>query len=83
MEVRYTRCFTNDLKQLEGPLRDRIYEFVFEKYQRIDRIWDLPGLRQIDRDGIFYRCTVHNCIIGLEVTGNIIRFLRVLPTPDI
>lgn len=83
LEVRYTRSFLVDLKNLEYAARERIYEIVFEKFKNIERIQDLPGLHRLDSDGIFYRFSIDNYMIGLELTGNIVKFLRVLPKPDI
>lgn len=72
-----------DLKNLEYAARERIYEFVFDELTLIDSIQDLPGIRRIGSDTIFYRFTVDNYLVGIEVTGNIVKFLRVLPKPDI
>ena len=83
LELRYTRSFLIDLKNLEYAAREQIYEIVFNKYKRIDRIQDLPGLHRLDSDGIFYRFSVDNYIIGIELTGHIVKFVRVLPKPDL
>jgi mRNA-degrading endonuclease RelE of RelBE toxin-antitoxin system len=83
LDVRYARSFLKDLRNLEYAARERVYEAVFNKFQQIDQIQDLPELKQLDSEGILYRCTIDNYMIGLELTGNIIKFLRVLPTPDI
>lgn len=83
LEVRYARSFLRDLRNLEYAARERIYDFVFEEFMRIDSIQDLPAIRRVGSGGIFYRITVDNYLIGLEVTGNIVKFLRVLPRPDI
>ena len=83
LDVRYARSFLKDLRNLEYAARERIYEVVFNKFKQIAQIQDLPELKQLDSEGILYRCTVDNYMIGLELTGNIIKFLRVLPTPDI
>lgn len=83
LEVRYARSFLIDIQNLEYAARERIYRVVFEKYKQINHLKDLPGLKQLDSEGILYRFSVDNYMIGLEVTGNIIKFLRVLPTPDI
>ena len=83
LEVRYARSFLRDLRNLEYASRERIYDFVFEEFMRINTVQDLPGIRRISSDAIFYRFTVDNYLIGIEVTGNIVKFLRVLPKPDI
>jgi len=43
----------------------------------------LPDLRQLDREGIFYRLTLENYLIGIELRGEIVKFLRVIPMPDV
>ncbi|MCL1475292.1 cytotoxic translational repressor of toxin-antitoxin stability system [Argonema antarcticum] len=83
LDVRYARSFLVDIKNLEYAAREHIYAVVFEKYKQIDRIKDLPGLKRLDSEGIFYRFSVDNYIIGVELTGHIVKFLRVLPKPDI
>lgn len=83
LDIRYARSFLKDLRNLEYAARERVYEVIFNKFKQIDQIQDLPELKQLDSEGILYRCTIDNYMIGLELTGNIIKFLRVLPTPDI
>lgn len=83
LEVRYARSFLQDLQNLESAAYERIYKFVFEEFMAIDYIHDLPGLQRIGSDAIFYRFTLDNYLIGIEVTGHIVKFLRVLPLPDI
>ena len=83
LELRYAGSFLEDLKNLENAAYQQIYEFVFEKFLRIDQIHDLPELQQISSDAIFYRFSIDNYLIGIEFTGNIVKFLRVLPKPDI
>jgi hypothetical protein len=50
---------------------------------RVNTVQDLPSIRRIGSDAIFYRFSVDQYLIGIEVTGNIVKFLRVLPKPDI
>ena len=83
LEVRYARSFLRDLRNLEYAARERIYDFVFEELTQLNTIQDLPSIQRISSDAIFYRFTVDNYLIGIEVTGNIVKFLRVLPKPDI
>lgn len=83
LDVRYARSFLRDIKNLEYASREHIYKIVFEKYKHINHIKDLPGLKRLDSEGIFYRFSVDNYIIGVELTGHIVKFLRVLPKPDI
>lgn len=83
LEVRYARSFLRDLKSLEYAARERIYNFVFEEFIEINQIQDLPEIKRIDANGIYYRFSVDNYLIGIEVTGHIVKILRVLPKPDI
>ncbi len=83
IEVRYARSFLRDLKSLESAAYQQVCEVVFEKFVLFKRIQDLPELRQIGSDAIFYRFTIDNYMVAIEVTGDIVKFLRVLPKPDI
>ncbi|MFB2967887.1 MULTISPECIES: cytotoxic translational repressor of toxin-antitoxin stability system [Aerosakkonema] len=83
LDVRYARSFIIDLKNLEFAAREQVYDMVFEKFKHINHIKDLPELKRLDSEGIFYRFTVDNYIIAVELTGHIVKFLRVLPKPDI
>ncbi|MHC5726746.1 MAG: cytotoxic translational repressor of toxin-antitoxin stability system, partial [Nostoc sp.] len=40
-------------------------------------------LRQLDGEGIFHRFTLDNYLIGIEIRGEIVKFLRVIPMPDV
>jgi mRNA-degrading endonuclease RelE of RelBE toxin-antitoxin system len=84
LEVRYARSFLVDLKSLEPAAYERVYDFVFvqcaaEKWQ----LHHLPDLRQLDDEGIFYRFRIDNYLIGIEIRGEIVKFLRVIPMPDV
>jgi mRNA-degrading endonuclease RelE of RelBE toxin-antitoxin system len=83
IEVRYARSFLKDLKNLESVAYQQIYDVVFVDFLMLDKIQDLPGMRQIGSDAIFYRFTIDNYIIGIVVIGQIVKFLRVLPKPNI
>ena len=83
LEVRYARSFLRDLNKLDSTAYGRIYEFAFKEFIQIHHLQQLPGLQQLGSDSIFYRFTIDNYLIGIEVTGHIVKFLRVLPKPDI
>ncbi|HEY9901413.1 MAG TPA: cytotoxic translational repressor of toxin-antitoxin stability system [Candidatus Sericytochromatia bacterium] len=83
MEVRYARSFLRDLKNLESAAYQQVCEVVFEDFLALKQIQDLPGLQPITSDAIFYRFTIDNYIVGIEVMGQIVKFLRVLPKPNI
>jgi mRNA-degrading endonuclease RelE of RelBE toxin-antitoxin system len=82
IEVRYARSFLRDLKNLESAAYQRIYEFVFKEFKEIE-LQNLPELHRLSSNAIFYRFTIDNYIIAIEVTGHIVKFLRVLPKPNI
>jgi mRNA-degrading endonuclease RelE of RelBE toxin-antitoxin system len=83
IEVRYARSFLRDLKNLESAAYQQVCEVVFEDFLALKQIQDLPGLQPITSDAIFYRFTIDNYIVGIEVMGQIVKFLRVLPKPNI
>ncbi|MFQ4141776.1 cytotoxic translational repressor of toxin-antitoxin stability system [Chlorogloeopsis sp. ULAP02] len=83
MEVRYARSFLIDLKNLESAAYQRIYNFVFFEFIDKGLLHYLPEMRQIDSNGIFYRLTMDNYLIGIEQRGEIVKFLRVIPMPDV
>lgn len=81
--MRYTRSFIEDLKTLEPVAYQRVYDFVFIKFSQINYLQELPEIKQLGNSAIFYRFTVENYMIGIEVTGQIIKFIRILPKPEI
>jgi mRNA-degrading endonuclease RelE of RelBE toxin-antitoxin system len=83
MEVRYERSFLRDLKSLEPAAYQRVYDFVMVEFAHKGLAHYLGELRQLDNEGIFYRFTLDNYLIGIEVRGEIVKFLRVIPMPDV
>jgi len=83
LEVRYERSFLLDLQQLEPVAFRAIKQFVFEEFLQIGQLQDLPTFHQIGSSGIFYRFTLDRYFISLEVTGQLVKFLRVMPIPQI
>ncbi|MBD0345024.1 MAG: cytotoxic translational repressor of toxin-antitoxin stability system [Coleofasciculus sp. Co-bin14] len=83
LELRYARSFLQDLRNLESAAYQQVCEVVFEDVVNLKQIQELPGLHQIGSDAIFYRFTIDNYLVGIEVTGQIVKFLRVLPKPYI
>ncbi len=83
MEVRYARSFLIDLKNLEPAAYQLVYDFALIEFAQKPQLHDLADLRQVDREGIFYRLTLGNYLIGIEITGEIVKFLRVIPMPDV
>ncbi len=81
--MRYTRSFIEDMKALEPLAYQRVYDFVFIKFSQINYLQELPELRKLGTSAIFYRFTLDNYMIGIEVTGQIIKFIRILPKPEI
>jgi hypothetical protein len=83
LEVRYARSFLIDLKNLEPSAYERVYDFVFTEFVEKWQMRNLPELRRLDSEGIFHRFTLDNYLIGIEIRGEIIKFLRVIPMPDV
>lgn len=83
MEVRYERSFLLDLKHLDSASFHIIRQFVFEEFPKISNLQELPAFRQMGSSGIFYRFTLDRYFISLEVTGQIVKFLRVMPVPSL
>ena len=83
VEVRYARSFLLDLKNLEASAYERVYEFVFTEFPHHWQMRTVPELRQLDSEGIFHRFTIDNYLIAIEVIGEIVKFLRVIPMPDV
>lgn len=81
--MRYSRSFIEDLKVVESVAYQQVYDFVFIKFSQINYLQELPELRQLGTSTIFYRFTVENYLIGIEVTGQIVKFIRILPKPEI
>ena len=83
LEIRYAKSFLIDLKNLEPAAYERVYNYIFVELADKLQLHHLPQIRQIDESGIFFRFTLDNYLIGIEIRGEIIKFLRVVPIPDI
>ncbi|MEA5513289.1 cytotoxic translational repressor of toxin-antitoxin stability system [Nodularia sp. UHCC 0506] len=83
LEMRYARSFLVDLKNLEPIVYQRVYDFVFSEFTENMPLHTLPELRCLDNEGIFHRFTIDNYLIGIEIRGEIVKFLRVLPMPEV
>jgi hypothetical protein len=83
LDVRYARSFLRDLISLEPPVYKRVYDYVFVQFQQLDSLYDLPELHPLDTSLLFYRFTLDDYFIGIEVTGQIVKFIRILPKPEI
>lgn len=83
LEVRYDRAFLIDLKSLETAAMQRMNRFVFEDFFKTNQLQDLPKFQSLENSEILYRFTIDHYIIAIEVTGQIIKFLRILPEPTI
>ena len=64
-------------------IRDRIQDFVFTEFYAMKHLQHLEDFRPMAMSQIFYRFTVEDYLISIEVTGEIIKFVRVLPKPRI
>jgi len=82
-EVRYARSFLMDLKSLEPAAYEQVYNFVFVTLSEKLQPHNLPELRQLDQEGIFFRFSLDNYLIAIEIRGEIVKFLRVVPMPDV
>lgn len=80
-EIRYERSFLLDLKNLDPQVFQQIRQFVFQDFYNLIQLQDLPEFRQLDSSGMFYRFTLEECLISVEIMGRIVKFLRVLPKP--
>ena len=83
MEMRYTQSFLTDLRKLQPANYQRLYNFVFVDFTKNLPLHSLPVLRQLDSEGIFYRFTFEGYLIGIEIKGEIVKFLRVIAMPDV
>jgi hypothetical protein len=83
IEVRYMRSFLADLRDVEDSAFQSVHNFVFVEFVEKPQLHCLPKLRQIDREGIFYRFTIDNYLIGIELKGEIVKFIRIIPMPDV
>ena len=83
MEMRYTQSFLRDLRKLQPANYQQIYDFVFVDFTKNLPLHSLPELRQLDSEGIFYRFTFKGYLIGIEIKGEIVKFLRVIAMPDV
>ncbi|MBW4523801.1 MAG: cytotoxic translational repressor of toxin-antitoxin stability system [Phormidium tanganyikae FI6-MK23] len=83
LEVRYDRAFLIDLKSLETAAMQKMHQFVFDDFFKTNQLQDLPAFQPLENSEILYRFTIDNYLLSIEVTGQIIKFLRILPEPII
>lgn len=83
LKTRYAMSFLVDMKSLEPAAYQRVYDFVFFEFAQKWPLHYLPELRQLDDEGIFHRFTIDNYLVGIEIRGEIVKFLRVIPMPDV
>ena len=84
LEVHYERSFIMDLKLIStSEVRDRIRQFVFSDFLETKHLQYLPDFRPIGTTQIFYRFTLEEHLVCIEVKGEIIKFVRVLPKPPL
>jgi mRNA-degrading endonuclease RelE of RelBE toxin-antitoxin system len=83
VEVMYERSFLMDLRHLKPKVAERIKLFVLSDYFEKNPLQLLPEYRQLGSSRIFYRFTWENHLICIEATGQILKFVRVLPKPPI
>jgi hypothetical protein len=43
----------------------------------------LPEFQPVGTSEIFYRFTIDHYLISIEITGQIVKFLRILPKPSV
>nr|WP_174762992.1 cytotoxic translational repressor of toxin-antitoxin stability system [Anabaena sp. UHCC 0187] len=72
-----------DLKSLEPAAYEQVYNFVFVTLAEKLQPHNLPELRQLDQEGIFFRFSLDKYLIAIEIRGEIVKFLRVVPMPDV
>ena len=83
LEVRYERSFLLDLQLLDPSTFRYIKQFVFDEFPNLGQLHTLPDFRQLGQSGIFYRFTLDRYLVTLEMTGHLVKFLRVLPIPEL
>ncbi|MGL5080499.1 MAG: cytotoxic translational repressor of toxin-antitoxin stability system [Microcoleaceae cyanobacterium] len=81
VDVRYARSFLQDLVRLDPLQHQEIYDYVLIQVKQIKNLHDLPGLRALDPSRIYYRFTLKDYLVGIEATGQIVKFIRILPKP--
>ena len=83
LEVRYDRAFLVDLKRIERTSRLTIQQFVFDQFFQLSYFQELPEFHPIGSSAIYYRFTLQSYLISLEMTGQIVKFLRIIHKPDL
>ncbi|MBD2022616.1 cytotoxic translational repressor of toxin-antitoxin stability system [Leptolyngbya sp. FACHB-36] len=82
-DIRYERSFLLDLKNLPPAGFDLVRQFAFQDFYDLILLHDLSEFRQLDTSGMFYRFTIDHYLISLEIAGRLVKFLRVLPKPQL
>ncbi len=82
LDIRYGRIFLQELNRLDPVAYQGIYEFIFVKSLQLHQRREFPKLRSLGSSNIFFRFSLENYLIGMEVTGHLVKFLRILPKPE-
>ncbi|MBP0014709.1 MAG: cytotoxic translational repressor of toxin-antitoxin stability system [Roseofilum sp. SBFL] len=85
-QLLYHRSFLQDLQKLqkrEKSSYETIYRFVFTEFLSLKRLEDLPKLHRLGPEPMFYHFTIGEYLIAIAVVGQIVKFLRILPKPEI
>jgi hypothetical protein len=81
--VMYERSFIRDLKGLKVAAADQIEQLVFADGFAAQDLTALPEFRALPGSAIFFRFTWADHLLCLEVTGQIVKFVRALPKPPV
>ena len=82
-EVLYARSFIRDLKGLKLAAADQVEQLVFGEGFAMQNLSTLPEFRALPGSNIFYRFTWADHLICIELTGQIVKFVRVLVKPPV
>jgi hypothetical protein len=82
-EVLYARSFIRDLKGLKVAAADQVEQLVFGEGFVTQDLAALPEFRALPGSNIFYRFTWADHLLCIEVTGQIVKFVRVLVKPPV
>ena len=83
MNVSYNKRFLKDLSNIQGEIKHRIQDIVFEQIPQARKIQEIDGLKKIKGFSGYYRLRLSDYRIGIRVEREKVVFCRVLHRKDI
>lgn len=72
-----TKAFLKDLLKIPTKARTRIEALVFQDWEDIDTLTDIPNVKKLSGYRDYYRIRVGSYRVGITYEGDVLTFVRV------